>query len=70
MDDNRIRIAPQKILGKTVEFAAFQDYSDPVEIIGQSQRLLQGCLIKPADQRLGSLVFDQGIGGCDSMARM
>jgi hypothetical protein len=62
VDDNRIRVAPQEILGEAVEFAAFQDHSDPAKIVGQGQRLPQGLLIQLADQRLGSLVFDESIG--------
>jgi hypothetical protein len=62
VDDNRIRVATQEILGEAVEFAAFQDHSDPAKIVSQGQRLLQGFLIQLADQFLGPLVFDKGIG--------
>jgi hypothetical protein len=62
MNHNRIWVAPQEILGKAVEFAGFQDHNDPAGIFGQGRRLPQVPLIQLANQRLGSLVFDKGIG--------
>ncbi len=68
MDNNRLRVAGQEIPRVAVELPAAQDDSDLHEgwygavVFDFGQLALQKILIHLADQCLGSLVFDQGIG--------
>jgi len=57
----------RKILGDAVKSPALQDHTRPGWNLRSEAASAQGLLIQLADQRLGSLVFDKGIGRCDSM---